>query len=85
MEIDRVMEPDSTVNWITGKLGFLPKFPTERKEQMENEMMKMLTTFQVNPEGIPTLAEAREEPEEALTIMVEILMEKMDLLAGERA
>jgi hypothetical protein len=85
-EIDRVMRPDSTVNWIIEMVGDLPKFPTDDKGAMKREVMDILTGYQVklDPEEIPTLAEAMEDTQETLISMVETLMSIIDLRAGER-
>ena len=85
-EIDRVMRPDSTVNWIIEMVGDLPKFPTDDKGAMKREVMDILTGYRVelDTEYIPTLAEAMDDPQETLISMVETLVSIIDLRAGER-
>jgi hypothetical protein len=85
-EIKRVMRADSTVNWVISKLGYLPRFPREDKRVMEREVMEILTAFRVDldPEELPTMAEALEDPQETLLSLMETLISIIDLRAGER-
>lgn len=84
-QLNRLFSQDSAVNWMADKLGYLPKFPVD-KEGMEAELMDILTKFQVelDPEFLPTMEEAKANPQETLMAMADLLEGELDPLAGER-
>lgn len=86
-EIDLTLGTHRAINWTISKVGYLPKFPTTDKGAMEREAMDLLKAFRVElePDLMPTLAQAMGDPEEYLMSMAEVLLMGADPLEGERA
>ena len=85
-EIDLTLKTDRAINWTISKVGYLPKFPTDNKGAMEREAMDLLTAWQVElePEDVPTMAEAMDDPEEHLNSMASVLLMGADPMEAER-